>query len=244
VSAVTEAARTGADPPSRAAELRAPAEEDLLLMKHQRPGARLAAAAAFCIGLALLLVLGSAPASAGKCDRADARLARSGKGDTDGDGISNCREKKLLRTAADDADSDDDGMDDGDEMASGCDPLDSDSDDDGMEDGEDDSPAATPRQKLEALLDAISCPAEAAPGSITALGVTAVLDASTEFEDETCEELAARFAAEGSAFVEIEILEDESGALTALEVEGEDDDHDDDEDDDHGEDEDGEGDDD
>jgi hypothetical protein len=214
------------------------------MTKHQRPGARLAAAAVFCLGLALLLVLGSAPATAGRCDRADARLARTGKGDRDGDGIGNCRERRVLRTAVDDADSDDDGMDDGDEVASGCDPLDPDSDDDGTQDGEDDSPAAAPRQKLEALLDAIRCPAEAAPGSIAALGVTAVLDASTEFEDETCEELAARFAAEGSAFVEIELLEDESGGLTALEVEGDGDDHGDDADDGHGEDEDGEGDDD
>lgn len=189
--------------------------------KH-RIGAPPAAWAALLFGVAL--ALGSAPASAGTCDRADARLAKTGKGDKDGDGISNCRERRLMKTAVDDADSDDDGLDDGEETAGGCDPLDSDSDDDGTPDGEDDSPSA-PRQKVEALLDAITCPAEGTAGSITALGVSAVLDAATEFEDESCDELAARFVAEGTAFVEIKILEDEAGGLTATSVESEDDDH-------------------
>jgi hypothetical protein len=174
------------------------------------------------LGLGLALVVGSAPASAAKCDRADARLAKTGKGDKDGDGISNCRER-LMRTAIDDPDSDADGMDDGDEMAGGCDPLDSDSDGDGIPDGQDDTPARPPKQKVKALLDALSCPSEGATGSITALGISIVLDETTEFEDETCEELAARFAAEGTAFVEIEVLEDEAGGLTAREVESEDD---------------------
>jgi hypothetical protein len=184
------------------------------------------------LGLGFALVLGSVPASAARCDRADARLAKTGKGDKDGDGISNCRER-LMRTAVDEADSDADGLDDGEEMASGCNPLDSDSDGDGIPDGEDDTPARPPKQKVKALLDALVCPAEGSPGSITALGITVVLDEATEFEDETCEELAARFEAEGTAFVEIEILEDETGGLTAREVEGEDDDHDEHHDSDH-----------
>ena len=127
----------------------------------------------FCaaLGLGLALVVGSAPASAAKCDRADARLAKTGKGDKDGDGISNCRER-LMRTAIDDPDSDADGMDDGDEMAGGCDPLDSDSDGDGIPDGQDDTPARPPKQKVKALLDALSCPSEGATGSITALGIS------------------------------------------------------------------------
>ena len=176
---------------------------------------RSAAAAALLLGLAL--AFGTTPAAAARCDRADARLAKTGKGDRDGDGISNCRER-LLRTAADDVDSDDDGLDDGDEMATGCDPLDPDSDDDGTGDGEDDTPAA-PRQKIEALLDALACPTEGAAGSLTALGVTVVLDATTEFEDLSCEEIAALFASEGSVQVEVKILEDEAGGLTAREVE-------------------------
>jgi hypothetical protein len=183
------------------------------------------------LGLGLALVVGSAPASAAKCDRADARLAKTGKGDKDGDGISNCRER-LMRTAIDDTDTDADGMDDGEEMAGGCDPLDSDSDGDGIPDGQDDTPARPPKQKVKALLDALTCPSEGVAGSITALGISIVLDETTEFEDETCEELAARFAAEGTAFVEIEVLEDEAGGLTAREVESEDD-HDDDHDFDH-----------
>jgi hypothetical protein len=196
------------------------------------------ALSALSLSLGLVLLVAAAPASAARCDRADARLATTGKGDRDGDGISNCRER-LMRTSAADADSDDDGMDDGDEMAGGCDPLDSDSDDDGIDDGDDETPAAPPRQEVKALVDALVCPTDAAPGSITALGIVVAVDVATEFEDETCEELAARFAAEGTALVEIEIREDEDGGLTALEVEAEDGDrgdhdgdHDDDEDED------------
>ena len=47
------------------------------------------------LGLGLALALVSAPAAAAKCDRADARLAKTGKGDKDGDGISNCRERLI-----------------------------------------------------------------------------------------------------------------------------------------------------
>ena len=177
---------------------------------------RSAAAAALLLGLAL--AFGTTPAAAARCDRADARLAKTGKGDRDGDGISNCRER-MLRTAADDVDSDDDGLDDGDEMAAGSDPLDADSDDDGTEDGDDASPAAPPTQKIEALLDALVCPTEGTAGSLTALGVTVVLDATTEFEDLSCEEIAALFASQGSVLVEVKILEDEAGGLTAREVE-------------------------
>lgn len=184
---------------------------------------RSAAAAALLFGLAL--VFGPAPAAAARCDRADARLAKTGKGDRDGDGISNCRER-MLRTAADDADSDDDGLDDGEEMSEGCDPHDSDSDGDGIPDGVDDTPAAPPKQKLKALLDALVCPTEGAAGSLTALGVTVVLDETTEFEDATCEEIAALFATGEDVLVEVKILEDEAGGLTALEVELEDGDHD------------------
>jgi hypothetical protein len=206
-----------------------------------------AAAAALLLGTAL--ALWSAPAQAGKCDRADLRLAKTGKGDRDGDGISNCRERKLLRTAADDADSDDDGLDDGEEVMEGCDPHDSDSDDDGAPDGDDDSPAPAPEQKIEAFLDALTCPATGTPGSLTALGVTVALTETTEFEP-SCEDLAALLAAGDTPFVEVKILEDEAGALSAGEVELEDGDHhgddgdddgDDDDDDDDG---DGEGDDD
>jgi hypothetical protein len=184
---------------------------------------RSAAAAALLFGLAL--VFGAAPAGAARCDRADARLAKTGKGDRDGDGLSNCRER-MLRTAADDADSDDDGLDDGEEMSEGCDPHDSDSDGDGVPDGVDETPAAPPEQKLEALLDALVCPAEAAAGSLTALGVTLALDETTEFEDAMCEEIAALFATGEDVLVEVKILEDEAGALIALEVELEDGDHD------------------
>jgi hypothetical protein len=71
------------------------------------------------------------------------------------------------------------------------------------------------------------CPTTEAAGSIGALGTTAVVDAATEFEEIACADLAALLAAGEHPFVEIEILEDESGGLLATEVELEDDEHDD-----------------
>jgi hypothetical protein len=194
------------------------------------------AAAALLLGVTL--VLWTAPAEAGKCDRADLRLAKTGKGDRDGDGVSNCRERRMLRTAVDDPDTDDDGLDDGDEVVAGCDGHDSDSDDDGIPDGDDDTPAPPPEQKIEAFLDALTCPQAGVPGSIAALGISVALTETTEFEDASCEELAALLTGGEAPLVEIQIVEDEAGALSATEVEVEDDDHeDDDHDDDHDDDE-------
>ncbi len=181
------------------------------------------------------------------CLKADAKLALSGQGDSDGDGLSDCREKRLL-TFMDDRDSDDDGLDDGEDFFKSCNPLDDDSDGDGIEDGDDHTPAT--EQEIEALLDAITCPQIVAPtpnapgsvvpGSISALGTTAVLDADTEFEDASCAQLAILLAADFRVVVEIEILENVLGELRATEVELErpDFDHDDDDDDDdhHGDD--------
>jgi hypothetical protein len=200
------------------------------------------------LGLSLgLLLQVPAPASARSkdpCRKADARLARTGQGDADGDGISDCRELRVLRTLANDRDSDGDRLEDGEEMKRSCNPLDGDSDDDGVDDGEDASPAV--EQEVEALLDALTCPQLEVAGSITALGTTAALDAETEFEGASCEELATLLGEGKSVLVEIEILEDVLGALSATEVEaqkpkrgdhdddddGHDDDDEDDEDDD------------
>jgi hypothetical protein len=208
------------------------------------------------IVLVLIGVLGafvSAPSPAiakakkDPCRKADEKMAQTGEGDTDGDGLSDCREK-LLRTFMNDSDSDDDDLPDGADFAKSCNPLDHDSDDDGIDDGHDASPAVV--QEIKALLDAITCPqivvptptvpGSEVPGSISALGTTAVLDRRTEFEDASCAQLAALLAADGSPFVEIKILENALGELRAKEVELErfhfnGDDDDDDDDDDQGE---------
>lgn len=180
---------------------------------------------------ALALAVGGPTAASAKkkqkdrCARADARLAATGKGDKDGDGLSNCRER-LLGTSAVLADTDDDGLDDATEVEDGCDPNDADSDHDGVEDGEDPTPALPPEQKLEAILDALTCPQPGVPGSLSALGVTVVLDDATQFEDATCDELAAALAVPERVVVEVKIAEDASGGLTALEVQREDGHHD------------------
>ncbi len=183
--------------------------------------------------LALLALAAAAPTAAvakskGKsCASAEALFQDTGAGDLDGDGLSDCRERRQLGTLMNDADSDDDTVSDGEEVAEHCDPLDVDSDDDGLEDGEDETPGI-PEQEVEAFLDALTCPTLGVPGSITALGVTVTLNDMTEFEDVTCDAVAALLAAgTPPVFVEIDVLEDATGALTAAEVEVE---HDDDED--------------
>jgi Domain of unknown function (DUF5666)/Bacterial TSP3 repeat len=184
----------------------------------------IASALALLLGIVLW---GAAPASAkggrkDPCAKADARLARTGQGDTDGDGVSDCRER-LMQTAIDNADTDHDGMSDGKEMHAGTDANDPDSDHDGIDDGDDDTPALV--QKVEALLDAITCPTETTPGTVTpgtltALGINVSLTDTTQFEDTTCADLAASLTAGEKVFVKVKILEDMLGALSAQEVEG------------------------
>ena len=189
--------------------------------------------------LVALVLWWSAPTAAsakskGKsCAAAEVLLLETGQGDRDGDGLSDCRERRQLGTLMDDADSDDDSVADGEEVGEHCDPLDPDSDDDGVEDGEDETPGMR-KQKVKALLDALTCPTLGVPGSIGALGITVTLTDMTEFEEASCEDIAALFAAGGGVFVEIEVLEDSVGALTAAEVELEDDEgHEDGDDGDH-----------
>ncbi len=184
--------------------------------------------------LALLALAAAAPTAAtakskGKsCASAETLFQETGAGDLDGDGLSDCRERRQLGTLMNDADSDDDSVSDGEEVVEHCDPLDVDSDDDGIEDGEDETPGI-PEQEVQAFLDALTCPTLGVPGSITALGVTVTLNDLTEFEEVTCDAVAAQLAA-GPVFVEIDVLEDAAGALTAAEVEVEHDENDDDED--------------
>ena len=194
-------------------------------MKLQIRCLSLRAALAGALVAALGLAVGAPTAASAKrkakdrCARADARLAATGKGDKDADGLSNCRER-MLGTSLVAADSDSDGLDDAEEVTEGCDPNAPDSDDDGIPDGEDPTPAPPPaEQKLEAFLDALTCPQTGVPGSLTALGVTVVLDDATEFEDTTCEELAAALAVPETVRVEVKLLEDEAGGLLATEVE-------------------------
>ena len=162
------------------------------------------------------------------CRKADLKLALTGEGDTDGDGVSDCREARFLWTDSLNPDTDDDGLDDGDDFGKSCDPTDDDTDDDGIPDGEDPTPVVT--QKMEALLDALTCttvpvptptsvPTEVVPGSISALGTTAVVDADTHFKGVSCEGLAALLAlAEGNLVVEVTILENVLGELNATSV--------------------------
>src|SRR4030095_5951989 len=95
---------------------------------------------------------------------------------------------------------------------------DADSDHDGVEDGDDETPGI-PEQEVKAFLDALTCPQGGVPGSLNAAGTTRTLDENTEFEDATCDEIAMQLATPGSTvFVEVEVLEDAAGALTAPRV--------------------------
>lgn len=207
------------------------------------------------IGLGLLMALSPAwlassgfvlAASAGDpCARANQRLEQTGRGDRDFDGLSDCSEKKVVGTDRRDPDSDDDAIDDGTEIENGTDPLDSDSDDDGLDDGDEDSVGTDPNDpdsdddgeddgedadpadelvnEIEGDLESIDC----AGGTLVLLGIEVSLTPATEWEDPaSCEELAASFAANGGAHVEVEVTGDAQSGLQAREVELEDDDND------------------
>ena len=172
--------------------------------------------------LALCLVPSAGMAKGKSCAASEALFAATGQGDRDGDGLSDCRERRQLHTRSDDADSDHDGVPDGVEVSQHSDPLDVDSDDDGTPDGDDDTPEI-PEQHVDAFLDALTCPQLGVLGSIAALGITVTLDDHTEFEGVSCADLAAKLATDPHLRVEISILEDSTGALTARSVEVEDD---------------------
>ena len=164
----------------------------------------------------------SAPAKTKKmksCAAEETALASTGQGDTDGDGLSNCRESKQLHTSPTLADTDGDGLADGQELAEHSDPLDVDSDDDGAEDGHDSTPSI-PLQKVKAFLDTLTCPQVGVPGSIGALGISVAINDQTEFDDTTCDALLALLQTPGRPVrVEIKLVEDTTGALTATEIE-------------------------
>jgi hypothetical protein len=199
--------------------------------------ASLALGGSLVLGLCLALPTASEAKTKAKkknCAAAEALFQATGEGDLDGDGLSNCREIRQLRTSADNPDTDADQLSDGEEVSGRSDPLAPDSDDDGISDGADSTPRI-PEQKVEGFLDALTCPQVGVLGSITALGTTATLDDVTEFEDGSCADLATRLTAGTPVFVEIEIAEDSLGVLTAIEVELEEhhDEHDDGNDDEH-----------
>jgi hypothetical protein len=200
-------------------------------------------------GLALLALAAVRPGAAEEdvCARANERLAQTGRGDRDYDGLSNCVERFQTGTAFRDADTDDDGLDDGDEVADGTDPLEEDSDDDGASDGEEtdsctdpndpdsdgdgevDGDDPDPEDELESVvegpLESIDCPSGDTAGSLVVLGMTIALPAGTDFEHVTsCEALAEHLATAGAAHVEVEVTGDAASGLTAVEVELEDED--------------------
>lgn len=192
-----------------------------------RVGSRTRLAMGGTLALALGLTMTAASEADAKskkknCAVAEALFQGTGQGDLDGDGLSDCRESRQLRTMPNDPDTDDDGLMDGDEVEERCDPRDADSDDDGLPDGDDQTPRMR-EQEIEGFLDALTCPAVGVLGSMTVLGTTAALDDVTEFERGTCAELAELLAAavlEGTqVFVEVEIAEDAAGAMTAIEIE-------------------------
>ena len=207
---------------------------------------RLGLGVVFLLALSLGGLASRAQSSGDPCVRANARLAEKGKGDRDFDGLSDCSEKKVLGTDRKDPDTDDDGIDDGDEVANGTDPLDVDSDDDGaidgdeiahgtdpldpdsdgdgIDDGADPDPADELHSAIQGPLDAIDC----AGGSLTLLDIDIAIGASTGFEDNlaSCDELAAAFSANGGAHVAVAVSGDATAGFTADRIDLNDDDND------------------
>lgn len=191
------------------------------------------------LGASLLLHAAAVAASSDDpCARANARLAATGRGDRDFDGLSNCEERRVTGTSvrdpdtdddgipdgeeiADgtdplDMDSDDDGIADGDEVAIGSDPLDTDSDDDGIADGDDPDPANELHSGIAGDIDSISC----ADGELVVIGIDIALVADTAYEDVAdCAALELRFSNNGSAHVEVEVDGDLGTGFVARKIE-------------------------
>ncbi len=169
---------------------------------------------------------GAEGVAAANCVRADQRLAATGRGDRDHDGISNCREKSEFHTNPRDADTDDDGLSDGEERKYHTDALDRDSDDDGVSDGDeverhtdpldedsdhdgesdatDPDPSGELNARLAGPVESVVCPTENADGVLSTLCLDVVLTADTRFRGmDSCEEFARRVTDNGGGYVEI-----------------------------------------
>jgi hypothetical protein len=90
----------------------------------------------------------------------------------------------------------------------------------------DDIPGSVPigaslpgEQRIEALVDALTCPQSGLAGSLSVLGITVELTPTTAFSVESCRELAALFASGTSLRLDVEIVEAGTGMLSATEVE-------------------------
>jgi hypothetical protein len=196
-------------------------------------------------GLTLIVDVGTADAA---CRRADRVLARTGRGDRDKDGLSNCREINVLGTKPRDYDTDDDGVADGDEVDNGTDPLDPDTDGDGYGDGDERDSCTNPvdddtdgdgtgdgddpdpnddlQDEVGGAVDEIACPSDVSDGVIVVLGVEIRLTAETEYRHVgSCEDLAAFLAEAGHAHVAVGVFND-GASLVARRVELEDVDND------------------
>ena len=159
------------------------------------------------------------------CATAEMVLATTGVGDTDGDGLSNCRETKQLGTSPTLSDTDGDGLSDSQELMDHSDPLVADSDHDGSEDGNDSDPGI-PLQQVKAFLDTLTCPQVGVPGTIGVLGISVILTDQTQFEDNSCEALAAMIVPTvppappvEPVRVNLRLVEDAAGVLTAVKIE-------------------------
>ena len=165
------------------------------------------------------------------CEAADLKLAQTGVGDRDHDGLSNCDERFVLGTdpknfdsdgdsVSDatevesgtdplDADSDQDGVDDGSEQAIGTDPVNPDSDNDGVADGSDADPAHELTSGIEGNATSLVCPDGGSDGSLSILCGDVVVTGATEFDGVAdCASAAAAIAANGGAHARVEIVDD------------------------------------
>ena len=74
------------------------------------------------------------------------------------------------------------------------------------------------QRRIEAVLDALTCPQQDQPAMLDTLGIAIAIDNTTQFEAESCADLAGLVASGMSFLVEVRIREDETGALGAAAV--------------------------
>lgn len=139
--------------------------------------------------------------------------------DTDHDGLSDGEEVNKVGCDPTDPDSDDDGVDDGDEVVDHTDPEDPDTDDDGDGDGDgdDQDPKAELAPKLVGPLDAVDVAAK----TLSLFGCLVVDASNAEIDDHLT--LANLMV---GAFVKIKLDASQLPALVATKIELEDEDQD------------------
>jgi hypothetical protein len=86
-------------------------------------------------------------------------------------------------TGPTDPDTDDDGLDDGEEQDQGTDPTDADGDGDGTDDGDDCNPSDELKSEIQGAVQELTCPTTEGDGTLRLFGIAMTLTPTTKFHN-------------------------------------------------------------